>query len=332
MRASRLVSILLLLQTRGRMSGQELARELDVSVRTIYRDVESLSTSGVPIYADRGPTGGFQLLDGYRTRLTGLTPQEAESLFLAGIPGPAADLGLGQVLSAAQLKLKAALPADLRERAGRIGERFHLDAPGWWQDEERPPFLAIVADAVWNERMIEIRYQRWGGEVTRKLAPLGIVLKGGAWYLVASAEGQIRTYRTIRIMTLEPLDETFERPPDFDLASYWQEWGNEFQQRLYQQEAVVRFSPAGIEIVSYLMEPYLQRVVLGHVVSSDPDGWYTVLLPVQSNRHALRVLLPFGAEIEVLSPPELREMMRENAEALARRHQPVSAGTTETEP
>jgi predicted DNA-binding transcriptional regulator YafY len=328
MRASRLVSILLLLQTRGRMSGQELARELEVSVRTIYRDVESLSTSGVPIYADRGPTGGFQLLDGYRTRLTGMTPQEAESLFLAGIPGPAADLGLGQLLAAAQLKLKAALPEELRERAGRIGERFHLDAPGWWQDEERPPFLTIVADAVWNERMIEIRYQRWGGEVTRKLAPLGIVLKGGAWYLVASAEGQIRTYRTIRILTLESLNETFERPPDFDLASYWQEWGDGFQQRLYQQEAVVRFSPAGIEIVSYLMEPYLERVVLGRVVPSDPDGWFTVVLPVQSNRHALRALLPFGAEIEVLSPPELREMIRENAEALLSHHQRISAEST----
>ncbi len=232
------------------------------------------------------------------------------------------------MLAAAQLKLKAALPEELRERAGRIGERFHLDAPGWWQDEERPPFLAIVADAVWNERMIEIRYQRWGGEVTRKLAPLGIVLKGGAWYLVASAEGQIRTYRTIRILTLESLNETFERPPDFDLASYWQEWGDGFQQRLYQQEALVRFSPAGIEIVSYLMEPYLERVVLGRVVSSDPDGWFTVVLPVQSNRHALRVLLPFGAEIEVLSPLELREMIRENAEALLSHHQRISAEST----
>jgi predicted DNA-binding transcriptional regulator YafY len=325
MRASRLVSLLLLLQTRGRMSGQELANELNVSVRTIYRDVESLSTSGVPIYADRGPAGGFQLLDGYRTRLTGLTPQEAESLFLAGIPGPAADLGLGQVLSAAQLKLKAALPADLRERANRISERFHLDVPGWWQEEERPPFLTAIADAVWNQKMIEVRYERWSGEVTRTLAPLGIVLKGGAWYLVAGADGQARTYRAIRILNLDILDETFERPADFDLAGYWQEWGEGFQQRLYQQEAIVRFSPNGAELATFLLEPALQRQALTRLAErpADPDGWTTIVLPIQSPRHALRTLLQFGAEIEVVSPPELRAMIHENAAALARRHTPT---------
>src|SRR4051794_10247922 len=152
MRASRLVSLLLLLQARGRMTAQELANELEVSPRTIYRDVESLSSAGVPVYADRGPTGGYQLVDGYRTRLTGLTAEEAESLFFTGMPGPAAELGLGTVLAAAELKLMAALPSGIAERAGRIRERFHLDVPGWFHGGNATPYLRAVAQAVWNQQ------------------------------------------------------------------------------------------------------------------------------------------------------------------------------------
>jgi predicted DNA-binding transcriptional regulator YafY len=180
------LSLLLLLQNRGRMTGPALAAELEVSVRTVYRDVESLSAAGVPVYADRGPSGGYRLLDGYRTRLTGLTSDEAESLFLAGMPGPAAELGLGGALAAAQLKLTAALPAELRDRVGRVSERFHLDAPGWFRDAEDTPFLADIASALWRDRRIAVRYRRWGNEIVeRELDPLGLVLKAGVWYLVA---------------------------------------------------------------------------------------------------------------------------------------------------
>src|SRR5215218_471427 len=235
MRASRLLSILLLLQTRGRMTAQALADELEVSVRTVYRDVDSLSEAGVPIYGDRGPDGGYQLLDGYRTRLTGLTAGEAESLFLAGLPGPAAELGLGTVLAAAQLKLMAALPPELRSRAGRIRERFHLDAPGWFQEAEQPPYLEAVADAVWNQRPLRIRYERWGGvTVERTVEPLGVVLKAGSWYLVAAVEGQSRTYRVSRLLDVQPVDGHFERPEEFDLVPYWQSWSEDFLDRLYR--------------------------------------------------------------------------------------------------
>src|SRR5918992_797359 len=184
MRASRLVNLLLLLQTRGQMTARELSRELEVSERTIYRDVDALSASGVPIYAERGPLGGIRLVEGYRTRLTGLTGDEAEALFPSGLPGPAAELGLGTVVAAARLKVLAALPSELRVRASRLVERFHLDTAGWFHTGEPVPHLAALADAVWEARRIEVKYWRGDRVVDRSLEPLGLVLKGGIWYLV----------------------------------------------------------------------------------------------------------------------------------------------------
>lgn len=321
MRASRLLSILLLLQTRGRMTAQELAEELEVSVRTIYRDVESLSEAGVPLYADRGPVGGYQLLDGYRTRLTGLTPDEADSLFLAGVPGPAAELGLGSVLAGAQLKLLAALPPELRSRAGRIRERFHLDAPGWFYDGDQPPHLAAVADAVWNQRSLKVRYRRWTGEVDRTLDPLGLILKGGVWYLVARVSGQVRTYRVSRVLELETLDERFERPEGFDLAAFWGSWAEQFRTRLYRGEAVVRLSPRAVELLPYLFNATTARLTMERAGPPDQEGWIEAVLPTESVDHAYHELLRFGADAEVIAPPELRTRMAEAAHALARIYQ-----------
>ncbi len=236
-RADRLLSLLLLLQHRGRMTASEIAAELEVSVRTVYRDVEALGASGVPVYADRGPAGGYRLLDGYRTRLTGLTGDEADSLFLAGMPGPAAELGLGADLATAQLKLRAALPAGLEERSRRIQERFHLDAPGWFRDAEPVPHLAAAAEAVWERRVLRVHYRRWRGEVRRDLHGLGLVLKGGIWYLVARAEDRVRSYRVARILDAELLAEHFERPAGFDLAAHWQEVSRRLETSRFQGEA-----------------------------------------------------------------------------------------------
>ena len=178
MRASRLLSIMLTLSVRGKVSARELANELEVSLRTVYRDVDALSAAGVPVYATRGRAGGIQLLDGYRTRLTGMTADEADAMLLSGIPGAAADLGLGGVLAASQLKLLAALPPELRERAARIRDCFHLDAPGWLRDTEPPPFLATVAEAAWTRHRVEVRYERSDrSTVTRTLEPPALVLK-----------------------------------------------------------------------------------------------------------------------------------------------------------
>src|SRR5262245_59122225 len=195
MRASRLLSILLMLQTRGQLTAGQLADELEVSIRTEYRDIEALSEAGVPVYTERGPHGGIRLVDGYRTRLTGLTADEAESLFLSGLPGTAAELGLGTVVAAARLKVLAALPPELRSRASRLGQRFHLDAPGWFKTPEAAPQLQALATAVWEDRNVRIRYDRGDRSVERELSPLGLVIKGGVWYMVALSEGQTRTYR-----------------------------------------------------------------------------------------------------------------------------------------
>lgn len=226
MRAARLLSLVLLLQNRGRLTAGELAGELGVSVRTVYRDIDALSGARIPVYGDAGHGGGYELLGGYRTRLTGLHADEAESLFLAGLPGAAADLGLGEVLAAAQLKLTAALPPPLRDRAGRIRERFHLDALGWYREWDTPSALAALADAVWNQRRIQVRYRRWAEpqEVERALDPYGLVLKAGVWYLVAAVDGAVRTYRVSSILRLEVGEDGFERPGGFDLAAHWQDY------------------------------------------------------------------------------------------------------------
>ncbi|MFD0207123.1 MULTISPECIES: helix-turn-helix transcriptional regulator [Saccharothrix] len=303
MRASRLLSLLLLLQSRGRMTAQELADELEVSVRTVYRDVEALGASGVPVYADRGPAGGYRLVDGYRTRLTGLTTEEADSLFLAGMPGPAAELGLGAVVAAAQLKVLAALPPELRSRAARIRERFHLDAPGWFRGNEGTPHVAAIAEAVWQQRRLRIRYVRWAQvEVERTVEPLGLVLKAGTWYLVARTD-DLRTYRVSRVVELTALDESFDRPEGFDLAEYWAGWSTRFEERMYPLRVTVRMTPNGLRGAQVLLGLAAAR----ELKDVEPRGeWTTVQVPVESLDHAVVDLLRLGPEVEVLEPPELR--------------------------
>ncbi|MEN3612965.1 WYL domain-containing protein [Plantactinospora sp. ZYX-F-223] len=322
MRASRLVSLLLLLQARGRMTAQELSTALEVSVRTVYRDVESLGAAGVPVYADRGPAGGYRLLDGYRTRLTGLTTDEAEALFLAGMPGPATELGLGTVLAGAELKLLAALPAELGGRAARARDRFHLDAPGWFRDAEPTPHLAALADAVWRERMVEIRYRRWRAprEVTRRLAPLGVVLKAGRWYLVARAGEEPRAYRIGSVLELTVLDESFTRPDDFDLAGFWHAWSRRYEESVYQATATVRLTEAALERMPFIFPPAMSRAARAAAGPVDNAGWRYTAVPMESVRHGHVELLKLGADVEVLAPAELRAAFVATARAMAGRY------------
>ncbi|MEV0091019.1 YafY family protein [Streptomyces sp. NPDC050738] len=304
MKSSRLVSILLLLQTRGRMTAAQLADELEVSVRTVYRDVEALHAAGVPLYGDAGHAGGYQVLAGYRTKLTGLNTGEAEALFLSGIPGPAAELGLGSVLAAAQLKLRAALPAELRGHVDRMQSRFHLDAPGWYAKDEPVPFLQDVADAVWNGRVIDVRYRRWKEptEVDRRLEPYGLVLKAGRWYVIAGPWP--RTFRVDQILQLTPRDERFTVPDEFDLAAYWQQYQEDFRARLQRGEAVVRITERAAEALSVVWAP-------------GADSRTTATVPIESLDHAHGEFLKLGADIEVMEPAELRDRLAGTAAQLA---------------
>ncbi len=324
MRASRLVSILLLLQGRGKLTARQLAELLEVSVRTVYRDVEALNAAGIPVYGDAGPDGGYQLLGGFRTRLDGLTAGEAQALWLAGMPRAAADLGLGTVLATAQLKVQAALPAELREGASRVAERFLLDAPGWYQDGDTAPHLAAVADAVWNQRQIIVRYRRWTAptDVTRTLDPHGIVLKGGKWYLVArdAAEASgaaIRTYRINQILGLTVPGERFARVPDFDLAAFWASSVTGFRAGLWQGEARIRFSPAGRERLAGMMSQAVVSAADATASAPDQDGWVTAVVPIESVAYAHQDFLRLGAEVEVLEPAELRERLAWTVRSLA---------------
>jgi predicted DNA-binding transcriptional regulator YafY len=318
------VSTLLLLQNRGRMTATQLAGELEVSVRTVYRDVESLSAAGIPVYADRGPDGGYRLLDGYRTRLTGLTSEEADTLFLAGVPDAAAELGLGAELAAAQLKLEASLAPELRERAARIRQRFHLDAPSWFRELDAVPHLADVAAAVWNQQRVEVRYLGAGSKPTQSqsvLEPLGVVCKAGVWYLVAACGGKPRTYRVGRIVELTILTEVFQRPADFDLVEFWRGWVKHYEHGVYRAEMVVRLSPFGYDMVPFAWMAVAARATVANAEPPEEDGWRRAVVPIESIRHAMIEVLKLGKDVEVLEPPELREQLRDAATALCAMYQ-----------
>src|SRR5579884_1889373 len=233
MRADRLLSILLLLQVHRRMTARELARRLEVSERTIHRDMEALSAAGVPVLAERGTGGGWKLMEGYSTNLTGLSEAEIQALFIAGPARLLADLGLRQASEAALIKLLAALPSFSRSNAQYVRNRIHIDATRWSSQEDAIPYLPTLQDAIWQERRLSMTYHRSDDTCVERLVdPLGLVAKGSVWYLVAAVEGEPRTYRVSRVQDARITDEPFVRPADFDLAAYWEQSASDFKANL----------------------------------------------------------------------------------------------------
>lgn len=317
MRASRLLTIQMLLETGGRMSAQALANALEISVRTLYRDVDQLAAAGVPIYAERGRNGGFRLMDGWTTRLTGFTAAEAQAVFMTGLAGPAAQLGLGQEVVDAQLKLLAALPAPQRGDAQRLQSRFHLDTLDWYREAEPTPHLADVASAVWSSRQLRVEYESWRGTVRRTLHPLGLVLKAGAWYLVASVDDAPRTYRIGNIRSLQLLDVQGERPRRFDLARYWSDAMQRFEQDLYAGKATVLATPTGLRELTRLSAA-VARAVSAAPRPSGNDTCVRITIPTETIAQAAAQLLPLAPDVVAVAPPALVDAIAARLRAIAR--------------
>lgn len=320
MRADRLLSILLLLQTHRRLTGRELAARLEVSERTIHRDMEALSAAGVPVVAERGAGGGWSLLESYRTNLTGLNLPEIQALFIPTPSHLVNDLGLHQASEQALIKLLAALPGERsRHDAAFVRERIHIDGAGWRQEAELVEWLPLVQEALWQDRKLLLGYERSDGTVAeRTVDPLGLVAKGRIWYLVANVEGQTRTYRVSRIQQAQIQDEAAVRPPDFDLAAFWAESSAQFKANLPRYCAAFRVHPDIVSEIAYMGH-------VEHIHPADEDGWIKVEMRFEIELQARAYALGFGDRLEVVTPTELRKTVLQMAEAIiAREREAIS--------
>lgn len=318
MRASRLLSIVLHLQSRSRATAADLAREFGVSVRTVYRDVDELGAAGIPVVAARGPGGGLKLLDGYRTRLTGLTPEEAEAMCLVGLPRAAGHLGLADATARLSRKLVAAMPGPSAALAERLQSRFHVDPDDWYRGEDPPPHLPALTRAVLDARRLAFTYESWHGVKRREADPLGLVLKAGTWYLVARVGARTLTFRAGAIREPAVLDASFERPDGFDLAEWWLASIARFERELRPGRVRLRASAEGCRRLAEAGR-YAARAVAA-AAPVDARGWRELELPVENDEQAARLVLSMGLEVEALGPPALRRAVRRLALDQASRH------------
>jgi len=325
------MTLLFTLQRLRSATAAELARELEVSERTVYRDIAALTDAGVPVWTEPGRGGGIRLVDGWRTRLDGMTGQEAAALFAVGAPQALAELGMSSALAGAQAKLLATLPADLREHARTVAERFHLDAPGWFRGPRAAPELTTVAEAVWEQRRLRIGYRRGSLQrdddvVERMIEPLGLVAKAGTWYVVARSIGgrspALLTYRVDRIVTAESTGERFERPDGFDLAEHWAEAAARFESQMLRATVRLRVGPRGLTWLPHVTDPDAAVRAIATAGPADEDGWRELELDVETFEIAGHQLVALGDQVEALDPPELRSALAAYGAALAARNAP----------
>jgi predicted DNA-binding transcriptional regulator YafY len=316
MRADRLLSLLMLLQTHGRMTARDLSAELEVTERTIYRDLTALSASGIPVYAERGPGGGASLVEEYRTTLTGLTSDEVRALFMMRVPAPLTQLGVGQAFKTALLKLSAALPDSRRAEQDLARQRILLDSSWWFQSGEEVPCLQMVQQALWQERplRLQVRWDFFNTQFEQQAEPYGLVAKASVWYLVYGRGGSVQVTRLSQVIAAEILPGTFARPMDFDLAAFWEQWCREYESQA-PYVARVRLSPAVLPTLPYTLDER-GRNMMRVKPTPEADGWVTLDLPFESFVTARTRLLGLGRAVEVLEPEPLRKSLVDFAEQI----------------
>ena len=328
MRAARLLSLVLLLQARGRATAQAIAAELEVSVRTVYRDLEALAAAGVPVRTESGPGGGCRLMEGYRFPLRGLRPDEAEALLILGVPGVLRELGLDRALDAAQRQIQVTAGGPDGGGAALV----HLDMPRWFGGQEEVPCLRDLARALRSRQRLALRYRppdEGGDAAPRVVGPLGLVNKAGLWYLVAAAHGSahgsaygrtaVRVYRVARIASARVLAEPFERPDGFQLAAFWRQWSAEFEASRPRLPVTLRASPRALAAFG---EVFGQAAwaALAAAFPPDEEGWRVLTLSFEHERAAAGRLAGFGDQVEVLAPPSVRAGLVATARQILRRY------------
>lgn len=329
MRADRLISLVLLLQARGRTTASVLAAELGVSVRTVYRDLESLSTAGIPVFAQSGPGGGCQLLDGYRFPLRGLSPDEAEALLILGVPSALAELGLGQVAAAAQRRIVISAAPGAPGETGPRETLVHLDMPQWFRSQKPVPQLRVLADAVRQRRQVELSHRRAAMSLPapgsrepadRVVSPLGLVNKAGTWYLVAAGGGGVVTvFRADRIIAARILAVPAIRTPGFDLVGFWQRWSREFEDSRPRLPVRLRASPQALAALPEILGEQARQAVSA-ALPPDGHGWRELTLSFEHELAAAHRLAGFGEQVEVLSPAAVRDELLATARGILDRY------------
>ncbi len=313
MRADRLLSLLLLLQTKGRMPARELATLLEVSERTIYRDLDALSAAGVPVYADRGRGGGCVLADTFRTNLTGLTETEIRSLFISGTLGPLTELGLAKALEAALLKFVSTLSLANRRGVERVRQKLYLDTAGWFQSPEAVPYLPAIRASVWQEHKIHLNYRKADGTLVDRLVdPYGLVAKASIWYLVGAVAGEVRVFRVARVQAFAPTDEPSERPQAFDLAAYWRACAAWFETSRPYYPVTFRIAPSHLPVLAQMIGEDAHALTI-RTGSPDAGGWLSLPVTFGSREQALAVTFGMGTGVEVMEPQELRDSLLQGA-------------------
>jgi len=313
MRADRLISILLLLQNKGKLTTKELAKELEVTGRTIHRDMEALSAAGIPVVADRGKSGGWRLLEQYRTNLTGLKANELKSLLISPSFQMLTDLGLAKDWHEARRKILASIPSSLKSYSHDIWNRIHVDTTAWRQSSEKIESFKILQEAIWDEKALQIEYERADGEyLERVVNPLGLVAKGSTWYLIASSNKKVRNYRASRIKSVKLTKETFSRPNDFNLAQYWSDSTQEFIKSLPKYEVDVEISSSIVQRIKFTGR-FVQIV---QIDAPSENGWISANLCFDTEQEALEYILGFGNQIRIIQPNELKQTIYDMAKSV----------------